>query len=197
MKKILLSGMALTLLALACGEESVTDSTPANAPGGVLKGVQLSFNDRNMTTLARALNPAFVFYFDDGDVGTSPAGGSYIIPESWTYTEFARAAKKLFENTYAVDFRLTSANLGEPGPNVTTHRVDNVAIRFLVMVDELNGYLVNYGHFDFEFRRHYGEGGQESWRLTKWWDHTGYGYDPNPGLVPASFGRVLAMYYCQ
>jgi len=100
-KKILLSGMALTLLALACNEDTVTVNEDyrllPTSPVQVLKNVEVAFNRRDVNLLKGMLSEGFVFYFDPDDVGQNPPGvPNYTIPESWTYKEFITCVGKLF-----------------------------------------------------------------------------------------------------
>ncbi|HUU57604.1 MAG TPA: hypothetical protein VMW93_09695, partial [bacterium] len=173
MKKIIIAGIALTLLGLACGEEDLTDPTPVNTPAVVLKNVELSFNERNITYLKESLSDDFVFYFDPDDVGQNPPGGSkYVIPETWPYAEFTGAVTKLYKNAYSVSLTIPTTNVGEPGANETIYNAENINIKLLVMVDEINGYIANAGYCNFEFERYDGSGGKKFWRVSRWWDRT-------------------------
>ena len=194
MKKIIIAGIALTLLGLACGEEDLTDPTPVNTPAVVLKNVELSFNERNITYLKESLSDDFVFYFDPDDVGQNPPVGHYIIPESWSYAEFTGAVTNLYRKAYSVSLTIPTASVGEPDPNATTYKAENINIKLLVMVDEINGFIADAGYCNFAFERYDGKEGEKLWRLTKWWDNTAASYDANPALEPASLGRVLALY---
>jgi len=193
-KKLILTGMALTFLALACGEEDLTDPTPVNTPAVVLKNVELSFNERNITYLKESLSDDFIFYFDPDDVGQNPPGGHYIIPESWSYTEFWQAVENLFWRSYSVSLTIPTASVGEPDPNATVYKAENISIKLLVMIDEVNGYLADAGYCNFAFERYDGKEGKKFWRLTGWWDNTATTYDANPGVSPTSLGRILALY---
>ena len=137
MKKILLSGMALTLLVVACGEEEGHKEQPIpeyTSPAKILKTVQISFNQRNIVYLKAALSPNFVFYFDPDDVGQNPPGGSkYVIPERWTYTEFWQAVDKMFEFAYGISLTIPAGEIGTPGPEETTYDAKNVNIKILVL----------------------------------------------------------------
>ena len=200
MKKIILLGMALTLLALACGEEEgVTEPNPhyrlvPTSPCAVLVNVETAFNRRDINLLKAMLSPNFVFYFDPDDVGQTPPGGSYIIPESWSYTEFWQSVKKMFEFAYAISLTIPTGSVGTPDPNATTYKVENISIRILVMIDDLNGYLADTGYCNFAFERYDGPGGGKLWRLAKWWDNTRVSSDEAPGVEPASLGRILALF---
>jgi hypothetical protein len=199
-KKILLSGMALTLLAVACGDEPV--NTPneiqrllPTSPRAVLVNVETAFNHRDINLLKAMLSENFVFYFDPDDVGHTPPGGShYVIPESWSYTEFWKAIERLFEGAYRISLTIYAAGVGEPDPEATTYRAENIRLRILVMIDDVNGYLADAGYCNFAFERYENEKGEDLWRLTKWWDNTSVSYDANPPLEPTSLGRVLSLY---
>jgi hypothetical protein len=95
---------------------------------------------------------------------------------------------------HSVSLRIPTGNVGPPDPNATTYKVEKINIRFLVMIDELNGYIADTGYCNFAFERYEGAGGKKLWRLTKWWDNTSVSGDANPGLEPTSLGRILAMY---
>ena len=198
MKKILLAGMALTLLALACNEPVATEEDyriVPTSPAYVLNNVMVAFNRRDIGLLKAMLGENFVFYFDPDDVGQSPPGSHYIIPESWSYAEFWLAVRNLFQKAYAISLTIPTGNVGKPDPNATTYRAENINIKILVMIDEQNGFLVDHGYCNFEFEKYRSQGGAYYWRLTKWWDNTATQYDGNASVTPASFGRILASYY--
>ena len=85
------------------------------------------------------------------------------------------------ESTYSTTFK-------------TKYKAENISISLLVMIDELNGYRADIGYCNFEFERYESAGGKKYWRLTGWWDRTSSGYDKNPGVEPASLGRVLSLF---
>ncbi len=200
MKKVTIFTLSTALLLLACGEEEgVTKPGPERVepttPAYVLKNVQMSFNQRDIYLLKAMLSESFVFYFDPRDVGQSPPGKTYIIPESWSYTEFCQALNNMFGQAYSIDLSIPTGRVGTPGENETTYRADNIPLDILVMIDELNGFVADQGYSNFEFERYEAAGGKKFWRLTAWWDRTSQGYDEYPGTSPSSLGRVLAMYY--
>ncbi len=199
MNKAILTAAALAALALAgCGETVIDGEPPPpeyTSPATVLKAVQISFNQRNIEYLKQSLNPNFIFYFDPRDVGQSPPGGRYIIPESWSYDQFTKAAYTMVQVAYSISLLVRVEPLRRPGENVTTYKAEGVTISLLVMVDEYTGYTVKRGFCDFEFERYAAENGEKLWRLTGWWDHTSEGYDEGAAAAPGSLGRVLAMYY--
>jgi hypothetical protein len=199
-KKALIFTLSTALLLLACGgEEGVTPRVPdryePTSPVNVLKNVEIAFNQRDINLLKAMLSSNFVFYFDPRDVGSSPPGKPYIIPVSWSYTEHVQASENMFNQAYRIDLSINTGRVGTPGENETTYRADNVTLSLLVMVDDLNGFIVNTGYCNFEFERYESAGGKKYWRLTGWWDRTSQGYDEYPGASPSSLGRVLAMYY--
>jgi hypothetical protein len=195
MKKILLSGMALTLLLVACGEEEgVTPPPPENAPADVIKNVEISFNQRNISYLKNSLRSDFCFYFDPDDVGQSPPGSHYVIPESWSYTEFYQYVETLYENAYMVTLSIPTAQIGTPGPAETAFRAENVELTLLVMVDEKYGYICDRGYCDFEFGLYYNESRDRFWRLVKWKDYTSVAGDSYASPEPTSLGKILALY---
>ncbi len=200
MKKVIIASLAVALLTLACGEEEgVTPRQPdrvePTSPANVLKNVAISFNQRDIILLRAMLSTDFVFYFDPRDVGSSPPGKpGYMIPESWSYTEFWQALNNMFDKAYAINLSIPTSGVGEPGENETEYQADNVNISLLVMIDELNGFIAEGGYCNFEFERYESAGGKKYWRLTGWWDRTSSGYDKNPGVEPASLGRVLSLF---
>jgi hypothetical protein len=200
MKKILLSAMALTLLLVACGEEEGVAPNKdyrlvPTSPRAVLINIETAFNRRDIGLLKAMISPNFVFYFDPDDVGQTPPGGShYVIPESWSYTEFWKAIERLFEGAYRISLTIYAAGVGEPDPEATTYRAENIRLRILVMIDDVNGFLVDRGYCNFEFEKYRSEGGADRWRLTKWWDNTAVPADAKPGLAPTSLGRILSLF---
>jgi hypothetical protein len=197
MKKILLSGMALTLLLVACGEEEegITPPRPPKNPiVEILVWVEAAFNQRNITYLKDNLHGDFVFYFDPDDVGQSPPGSNYVIPESWEYTVFWQACQNLFEKAFSISLSIPTGGVGTPAPNQTTYKVENINVKLLVMPDEHYGYLADTGYCNFAFERYENEKGEKFWRFTTWWDYTSVTGDAAPGLEPTSLGRILALY---
>jgi hypothetical protein len=197
MKRVLT--LAATLAALSCLFSDEPETEPpypeATTPANCLKCVEVSFTGRDAVLLDDMLSKAFVFYFDPDDVGQNPPGGSnYVIPESWSRAEFAGTVSNMFKDAHSVSFSINTAGVAEPDPNATTYLVENITIRLLVMVDELNGFIADQGYCDFEFERYENEKGEDLWRLTKWWDNTSVSYDANPPLEPTSLGRVLSLY---
>jgi hypothetical protein len=199
-KKVLLSFVIITVLALACGEEEgVTPTEPDHlvptSPVNVLKNVEISFNQRDINLLKAMLSTNFVFYFDPRDVGQSPPGSQYEIPESWSYAEFRQAINNMFDKAYSINLSIPTGRVGTPGENETTYKAENVTISLLVMIDELNGFIANAGYCNFEFERYTTKEGKKYWRLTGWWDRTSEFFDAYPGVAPSSLGRVLSLYY--
>ncbi len=199
MNKVISAVAAIALLALSCGEEEgVSPQKPERleptSPVNVLKNVELAFNHRDVDLLKAMLSTNFVFYFDPRDVGQSPPGSHYIIPESWTRDEFLAAVNNMFRKAYSINLAIPTGGVGTPGENETTYRADNIPLSILVMVDELNGFIADRGYCNFEFERYYSPAGKKYWRVTKWWDRTSEGYDEHPGVSPSSLGRILALF---
>jgi hypothetical protein len=199
MKKGIFVIAAAALVLVACKEESGLGPGPTypqpTTPATCLTCVEVSFNQRDVNLLQAMLSEDFVFYFDPDDIGHHPPGSQYVIPESWSYTEFWQAAQRMFDRAHRISLRISTEGIGEPAPGQTTYRAENVTISILVMIDELNGYIADQGYCNFAFERYEGAEGKKLWRLTKWWDNTAVYYDANPGISPTSLGRVLALYY--
>lgn len=198
MKRMLLLAAALALTTLACFEGEETTPPPKrfepSSPVNVLKNVEIAFNNRDINLLKAMLSEDFVFYFDPDDVGQHPPGSQYVIPESWSRAEFLKAVANMFAKANQISLSIETAEVGEPAREETEYLAENVPAELLVMVDELNGFIAESTP-TFAFESYRTEGGEKYWRLTKWWDRTSDGYDANPGLEPASLGKVLAMYY--
>ncbi len=199
MKKVIIASAAVAVLTLACGEEEgvtprVPDRVEATSPANVLKNVAISFNQSDIILLKAMLSPNFVFYFDPRDVGRSPPGSHYIIPESWSYTEFWQVLNKMFRQAHSISLSIPTARVGTPGENETQYKAENVSISLLVMIDELNGYGADNGYCNFEFERYTTKESKKYWRLTGWWDRTSQGYDRSPGVEPTLLGRILAIF---
>jgi hypothetical protein len=192
-----LCGVITLVAALACddGAQGPTPEPPgAESPAKALRAVALAFNQRDIKVLASALSENFAFYFDPRDVGQSPPGSEYRIPESWSYTEFWPAAKNVFDDAYSINMSIPTGHVGTPGENETRYKAEEIGLSLLVMVDELDGFIADKGYCNFEFERYEGAGGKKYWRLTKWWDRTSQGYDEYPGVAPTSLGRLLALF---
>jgi hypothetical protein len=199
MKKMITLGAAFALLALSCGEEEgVTPQEPdrlePTSPANVLKNVEISFNNRDVDLLKAMLSTTFVFYFDPDDVGQNPPGRRYEIPESWSYTEFWKAVDNMFTKAYSISLTIPTGNVGTPGENETKYSAENISINFLVMVDELNGYMADQGYCNFAFESYTSEAGKKCWRLTKWWDRTAVPADVRTGLATTSLGKILTLF---
>jgi hypothetical protein len=189
----------LAALTFGCGEEEgVTPREPdrlePTSPANVLKNVEISFNQRDVDLLKAMLSTTFVFYFDPDDVGQRPPGRHYIIPESWSYTEFWKAVDNMFTEAYSISLTIPTGNVGTPGENETKFRADNISINLTVMVDELNGYIADTGYCNYEFESYTSEAGKKCWGLTGWWDRTAIPADARLGLKPSSVGRILATF---
>lgn len=198
MQRMLLWAAALALLGLACFKEepppAPTHFEPSS-PVNVLKNVEISFNSRDVNLLKAMLSEGFVFYFDPRDVGRRPPGVSqYVIPESWTRAEFLRAAANMFKKAHRISLSIGTGNVGEPRPEETEYRAENVPAELLVMIDDLDGYLA-YGASTFEFERYLAEGGGKHWRLTEWQDRGRYYDERSAALTPSTIGKVLAVFY--
>ncbi len=199
MKKVIIASVAVAVLTLACGgEEGVTPRVPdrvePTTPAYVLKNVEIAFNERDINLLKAMLSESFVFYFDPRDVGRSPPGSEYVIPESWSYTEFWQALNNMFDKAYSINLAIPTGRVGTPGENETTYKANNINISFLVMIDSLNGFIAEGGYCNFEFERYESAGGKKYWRLTGWWDRTSQGHDENPGAGGESLGKILALF---
>ena len=199
MKKVIIGFVVIAVLALACGEEEgVTPRAPdrveATTPVNVLKNVEISFNRGDINLLKAMLSDDFIFYFDPREVGNSPPGSQYRIPESWSYTEFWQVLNKMFRQAYSINLSISTSRVGSPGESETKYKADNVKISLLVMIDDLNGFIADGGYCNFEFERYDSASGKKYWRLTAWWDRTCEFFDGYPGVEPSSFGRVLALY---
>ena len=195
MNRIISLALALALLALSCGdEEGITRPPPSNLPADVLESVETSVDRRDIDLLKRCLSPDFIFYFDSDDVGQKPPGSTYVIPTSWSYTEFWSAAARMFHLAYAISLNIPTSRIGIPGERQTEYQVDNVNISLLVMVNELNGFIADGGYCNFAFEAYYNEKEGKRWRLTGWWDFTSVYADETPGLEPTSLGKILALY---
>lgn len=196
MKNLIIAPLAVAVLLLACGEEETLSPgypTPTS-PAAALKDVEISFNQRNTDLLELVLSPEFVFHFDPRDVGRSPPGGHYRIPESWTRTEFLRAVTNMYKKAHRISLSIETGSVGEPRPEETEYRAENVPAELLVMLDELNGYIANSAS-TFEFERYLAEGGGKHWRLTEWQDRGRYCDEAPAALEPATLGRVLTVFY--
>jgi hypothetical protein len=195
MRKTILLATALALLALSCGEEEgITRPPPLNLPADAIDAVEISFNQRDIELLKKCLSRDFVFYFDPDDVGQNPPGKSYLIPTSWSYTEFWSAANNMLYRAYSINLYISTSHIGTPGEKETRHKAENVSISLLVMIDDLNGFIADVGYCNFAFEAYYNEKEGKRWRLTGWWDFTSAHADETPGLEPTSLGKILAMY---
>jgi hypothetical protein len=199
MNKAIIFTIATAMLLLACGgEEGVTPRVPdrvePTTPANVLKNVEISFNQRDINLLKAMLSENFVFYFDPHDVGQSPPGSQYHIPESWSYTEFWQALNNMFDKAYSINLSIPTGRVGTPAENETKYKAENISISLLVMIDELSGFIADNGYCNFEFEGNEGAFGKKYWRLTKWWDRTSQYFDEHPGAGGVSFGRILALF---
>jgi hypothetical protein len=149
-------------------QQPVEMTTPAN----VLKNIAIAYNQKNIDLYKKALSPDFVFYFDPRDVGLTPPGSQYIIPESWSYTEDWNATNKMFQLAYSINLSIPTGRVGEPDPQEGTYEANNVSISLLVMVNDKDGYIADAGYCNYEFEKFKNEQNEDRWRLKKWWDRT-------------------------
>ena len=199
MKRLMALCSVLTLVAAFGCDDGAQGPTPeppgAESPAEALETVVRSFNERAIKVLGSALSESFVFYFDPRDVGQNPPGErEYLIPESWSYSDFWRAANGTFDRAYYINFSITTGAVGTPGENETTYKATNVKISLLVMVTEMSGFIADNGYCNFEFEEYTRKDGNKYWRLTAWWDQTSEFDDENPGIAPTSLGRILALF---
>ncbi len=195
MKRMVSLAAALALLGLACFKEEPPPPKPEpTSPAVVLTDVAISFNQRNAELLELVLSTDFVFYFDPRDVGKTPPGKHYIIPESWSYNEFREAVNNMYNQAYSISLSIPTERVGTPGENETEYKAENISISLLVMIDSLNGFIADQGYCNFEFERYESAAGKKYWRLTGWWDRTSESFDEYPGVGPASLGKVLALF---
>jgi hypothetical protein len=196
-KNVLIGLIVISFLALACGEEEgVTKPGPAEptTPANVLKNVEMSFNQRDIGLLKAMLSPNFVFHFDPRDVGQSPPGKYYIIPESWTRAEFLKAVANMFAKAPRISFSIETDNVGKPRPEETEYYAEKVPAELLAMLDDINGYI-GYSASTFAFESYRTEGGAKYWRLTEWRDNGGYLAEKALGVEPATIGKILAIFH--
>jgi hypothetical protein len=178
MKRMVSLAAALALLLLACGEDGVVtprkpDRLLPGAPVDVLKNTELAFNNYDLNLLKAMLSENFVFYFDPRDVGQNPPRSQYVIPESWTRTEFSRTVTNMFKKAHAISLYVNKGNVGKPEAEATEYNTEKVRTALLVMIDELSGYS-GEGPCDFAFEKYTSKEGRKYWRLTKWRDGSGY-----------------------
>jgi hypothetical protein len=93
----------------------------------------------------------------------------------------------MFKETYSTSLTNNWATIGSPAPGETTYLAVDVPLKMVIMVDEVNGYVLDDGTCDYDFAR--AEGG--AWRLSRWRDRS-----RECGCIGEStFGRILAGYY--
>lgn len=153
-----------------------------------LEVFEAAVNARDATDLENLFSDNFTFYFDDEGEGTKPGG--FIIPDSWGKYDFVAACGEMLTRAYAIDLKIDTTTLGEPGEDNTTYQADHVYIDMLVMVDSLNGYQAQ-GFCDFRFVN-VGSGGNDDWVISDWWDDTAFGRGFE--TEPPSFGKILAVF---
>jgi hypothetical protein len=195
LKKALIGILITVVLALACGEEEgITAPTYEYEPITVLGDVETAIDDGDIDLLKSCLDPAFVYYFDARDVGRTPPGSEYEIPESWPYTEFWSAVHNMFNGAYYVGFNVYTNRVGAPGEEAMRYEAGRVRVRLVVMVSEQAGFTAEGGYCDFAFDAYRNPKREKLWRLSEWRDFTSVYGDATPGLQPLSLGMVLAMY---
>jgi hypothetical protein len=194
MRNVTFIGLAFAALLsfTGCNEEGSTTPTLGRTPAQVLEALERAFQERDAELLDGLIDTEFTFHFDPKDVGKQV--GEYTIPESWTLTDFLSAVSRVFDNAYSIDISINSVNVGEPGPDDSTYTADNVQIRFLVMVDTVNGYLAQ-GFATFEFSVEYNEKNEKEWAVTAWRDFTSTTESGGRSVTEASFGEILAIFH--
>ncbi|MEE8638961.1 MAG: hypothetical protein V3T41_00980 [bacterium] len=200
MKRIITLTTAVTVAALAltcCDKTVINGEIPPpepTSPANILKSVEISFNQRDIDLLKRALSPNFVFYANPGEIGRPrPEGTPYRLPLSYSFTEFWHIAYNMFNSAYAINLSISIGGAGEPGPEESTFRTGDVNVSLLVMVDETSGYMAE-GYCYFEFEKYKNEQGRDRWRLTNWWDNTEGGGEGPAGVEHVPLWYILSMY---
>lgn len=173
----------------ACSDNPEETAPPGpykpSEPKYALANVELAFNGKNAALLDRCLDPGYRFYFDVNDVGERTNG--YLIPEYWSRADFLGAAGNMFGRAYAVSMNNGWKAVGSPGPGENNYTAASVGLRFVVMVDANNGYMIDDGTCDYDFA----EVAAGEWRLTRWKDRS-----RECGCVgETTLGRILASYY--
>ena len=195
MNKVLISSALIAVLALACGEEEgITAPAYEYEPVDVMEDVEAAIDDGDVELLKSCLEPAFVFYFDARDVGRTPPGSEYVIPESWPYAEFYATVDNMLERALYVGFDVATYYVGAPGEEATRYEAGRVRVHLYVRVDEQTGYTAEGGYCGFLFEAYRNPKGEKLWRLAEWRDYTSVYGDATSGLEPSSLGMVLAMY---
>ncbi len=178
MKKVIIASITASLLLLACGEEQITgpqepDRLLPGTPVEVLKNNELAFTNCDSNLLNGMLSPDFTFYFDARDVGQSPPGSRYVIPEYWSRPEFSTAVANMFKKAYSVYLNTIKWRVGQPGAEETEYKAEDLNTALLAMIDEATGYY-GEGPCDFAFEKYTSKEGGKYWHLTEWRDDSGY-----------------------
>jgi hypothetical protein len=186
-------------LTFTCGDNVIINGEihpiEPTSPANVLKIVEISFNQRDIDLLKRALSTNFVYYTDPGELGRPrPEGTPSRPPPIYSFTEFWHIAYNMFNGAYSITLSIPTGRVGEPGPEENTFRAGDVELSLLVAVDELSGYVADKGYCHFEFEKYKNEQGRDRWRLTKWWDDTEGGADEPPGFERVPLWYILSLY---
>jgi hypothetical protein len=192
MRTVLVVSLASAVLLsfTACDDGGTTPAT-GNTPAHVLRSLIYAFNSRDVETLDTALADDFTFYFDEDDVGKEV--GQYIIPESWTLTDFLDAVGKVFNYAHTIDMEINTSNVGAPGDDDTIYFARDVEVELLVMVEAVNGYKA-HGFCDFEFEDTVTGAGPDNWVVRNWWDDTAPVKSGDRNINQASIGFIMAVF---
>lgn len=175
----------------ACEEGTTQPPPPPYEIISLIESVEESFNCRDIEDLKYCLHADFTFYFDPKDVGEET--GDYIIPESWPRGQFIDIVGYIFDVVYSVDLKIDTSAIDNPITDDNAYTAADVPVRFLVMVDPVNGFL-DQGTFTFELRAEYDQDPRNYWYVTAWRDFTSL---PEPGgrnVEEASFGEILVRF---
>jgi hypothetical protein len=189
---IVILAVGALLAFTACDDGGTPPPPPPYDIIEIIECIEDSFLARDTEDLKHRIHSDFTFYFDPEDVGEEIGG--YIIPRSWVRDEFIGAAGNMFDMAYSIDIKIDTSVIDDPLTDDNTYTAADVPIDFLVMTDEVNGYMAQ-GTCTFELRGEYNQNSEKHWCVTAWRDFTSPGISGSRGITPSSFGRILIRFH--
>jgi len=168
----------------------------------VLSGLELSYNQRNITRLVELLDDNFTFFFSPGDVGGS-------IPEQWGRVEEATATSRLLDRYLndpnyptclflQIDIKIEDGVqwvdvIPEDFPDEIWHTTTvEYASAFLIYPDVV--YISARGSLAQFTIRNTGTGDAPEWRLVEWRDLGSNSVAVRAAVAGATWGSIKALY---
>lgn len=183
-KKTVTLTIVLLIILLACDEEPLEVfpdySSPAQTFWTFTECFDRFYEPDMIKVLDKTLTDEFIYVFDPNDPED--------IPFSWNKDKFIQACYNMFiAEILDIDFDYTENDIGNPGNGETLYET-TINIRFLLMITEVKGYMVD-GEIDVIFEKTTG-----NWKIRELRDHTASDDILITSIQSTSLGYILTLY---